>query len=284
VSSNQTLGNAFSSKPIWLDLGYFDYHPGCGVLHLLGGKMKNPFYAVGKSELLWDPDLNPEGLALKYQPKFGSVEPFLNAGYLWSEERSTPADTFILGGQAGLKVSFETSDLYALAGGRYIDHMNIENQAVLWDPTDSFGNTATDTAGDGTLTYDFDYNLLGAFAEFGGKVGGLPWAVFADFVQNTAVSDNGAGWLLGASLGKCRKALDVCGRYIYKLVEADAVVGIYTDSDFNGGGTNAKGHEFNAGLQLAEGVETAATYFYNKTSIEHGEDFHRLQLDLQLKF
>ena len=109
-------------------------------------------------------------------------------------------------------------------------------------------------------------------------------AVFADFVQNAAVSDNNTGWLVGASLGKCKKAFDLCGRYIYKVVEADAVVGIYTDSDFNGGGTNAKGHEFNAGLQLAEHVGTNATYFYNKTSIEHGEDFHRLQLDLQLKF
>ena len=285
MSNNQSLDAAFSSKPLWLDLGYFDYHP-CDAagLHVLGGKMKNPLYTVGKSELLWDPDLNPEGLALQVQPDLGTVSPFVNAGYFWVEERSSQADSFILGGQAGLKLAFEPSDSYVIVGGRYVDTMNIEGQEVFWDPEDSFGNTATDVAGDGILSYDYDYDLLGAFLEIGGKAGRVPWAVFGDFVQNTAVDEESTGWLVGVKAGKCKKALDLCGRYIYRVVEADAVVGIFTDSDFNGGGTDSKGHEVNAGVQLAEGVKSGATYFYNKTSIEHGEDYHRLQLDLKMKF
>lgn len=285
VSSNQTLGNAFSDKPIWLDMAYFDYHPGfVDGVHVFGGKMKNPFLAVGKSELLWDSDVNPEGLALKVRPELGSVAPFVTAGYLWAEERATPADTFIVDAQAGIEISFDALDLHVLAGGRYVDYMNIEEQEVLWDPTDSFGNTATDRAGDGILIYDYDYNLLGAFVEFGGKVGGVAWEVFGDLVNNAAVDDDGTGWLVGASLGKCKKALDLCGRYIYRVIEADSVVGVFADSDFNDGGTNAKGHEVFAGLQLADSVGAGATYFRNKTSIEHGDDFHRFQLDLQLTF
>ena len=46
-------------------------------LKILGGKMKNPLYRVGKSELLWDPDLNPEGAAIGYKRQFSFIEPYI---------------------------------------------------------------------------------------------------------------------------------------------------------------------------------------------------------------
>ena len=135
------------------------------------------------------------------------------------------------------------------------------------------------------LYYDNDYNIVGGFLEFGGKIaGGFPWAVFADIANNTAADDDNTGWLVGVSGGKCKKALDVCLRYIYRVVEADAVVGIFTDSDFKGGGTDGKGHEFNAGLQLAERVTLATTYFYNREALERGGKYHRFQGDIKMKF
>ena len=58
VSSNQTLGEGFSRKDIFLDLAYLDYHPAAVKgLSLIGGKMENPFARV--SDLVWDGDLNP---------------------------------------------------------------------------------------------------------------------------------------------------------------------------------------------------------------------------------
>ncbi len=32
--------------------------------------MKNPFLAVGRNQMIWDHDLNPEGLAAQYSRKF----------------------------------------------------------------------------------------------------------------------------------------------------------------------------------------------------------------------
>jgi len=72
VSTNQTLGEFSSRKDFWLDLAYFDYHPeGIEGLSVVGGKIKNPFLVVGKNQLMWDGDLNPEGVALRYSMPLG---------------------------------------------------------------------------------------------------------------------------------------------------------------------------------------------------------------------
>jgi hypothetical protein len=66
VSSNQTLGEGFSRKDVYLDLGYLDWHPESSKgLSLIGGKMENPFALVG--DLVWDGDLNPEGTRAEAQ-------------------------------------------------------------------------------------------------------------------------------------------------------------------------------------------------------------------------
>ncbi len=290
VSNNQSLTEAFSSKPIWLDLAYFDWTLPCfDSLSLLGGKMKNPYYKVGKTELLWDPDLNPEGLALRFEREMGIARPFLNSSAFFVQERSADDDTWLLGVQAGVKLSLLDEKLYALIGGGYIDYTNIERKEVIWDPTDSFGNSTVslDLDGDGEgdlLAYDSDYDLLNGFVEVGGKALGLPWALFGDLAFNTAADHGNTGWLVGALLGKVKEPHDFFLRYIYRQVLEDAVFGLFTDSDFVGGGTNGKGHEWNICFVAAKNVVLAFTYFYNRTPISSGEDYHRTQTDLKLKF
>jgi len=51
-------------------------------------------------------------------------------------------------------------------------------------------------------------------------------------------------------------------RYNYREIEADAVLGTFSDSDFIGGGTDGKGHELNFGYQIGKGSKLAASYFY----------------------
>ena len=101
VSTNQTLGDGFSTKDIRLDLAYFDFHtnkaPG---LHFIAGKMKNPYFLPWKSELVWDTDLRPEGGLVKYSRANKSVEFFTNIGGFYVEERSSDVDTYLFGAQA----------------------------------------------------------------------------------------------------------------------------------------------------------------------------------------
>lgn len=70
-STNQDQDNYFDKKSIWLDLGYIDYHPDqIKNLHVIGGKMLQPWVNMG--DVIWDSDINPEGLALTYKYPLGS--------------------------------------------------------------------------------------------------------------------------------------------------------------------------------------------------------------------
>ena len=87
-------------------------------------------------------------------------------------------------------------------------------------------------------------------------------------------------------VGKAKKTGSWEFRYNYRSIEADAVPGIFADSDFRGGGTDAKGHEIGGAVQLAANTAFKATYFSNEIGLEETEteDFGRLQVDLQFKF
>ena len=294
-SNNQTLTDGFASKPIWVDLAYFDWHPGAVQgLKLLGGKMKNPLYRVGKTELLWDPDLNPEGMALGYKRNYGKIEPWLQTVAWVVEDRKRNPDAWLYGAQAGAKL-FIGESFYVLVGGQYIDLENIEGEALVYDAEDPYGNSvegAVDDNGDPVLDDDGnpvpvlanDYNQVGGFVEVGGKVAGLPWAVFGDVITNLGADEHNLGCLAGGLIGKPKNVWDWKARYIYRVVEADAVYGLFTDSDFVGGDTGGKGHEINASLLIARPVTLAATYFLNQIPIDDGLMFHRAQLDLKIKF
>ena len=97
VSTNQSLDGGFTSKGINLDLAYLKWTCPVTEAKALLGKSKNPYKKPGKSSLLWDSDLNPEGVALQVS-KFGA---FLNVGRHWLDERSGTADSFVHGAQLG---------------------------------------------------------------------------------------------------------------------------------------------------------------------------------------
>ncbi len=286
ISDNQTLTGAFELKNVWFSQAWADWHPAAVPgLHVIGGKMKRPFFTVGKSELIWDDDLNPEGVAVKYKKSYDTVEAFGNAFGFWAAERSADADTGLFGAQGGLKKSFTAfgNKAHALAGLSYYDYGNIEGEAPFFDGDgDDFGNTLD--AG-GALKEDFD--LFEIFGEFGFRARNIPVLVFADYVTNTAASGEDDGWSVGFKVGKASEPGSWQFRYLYKDIEKDAVVGGFTDSDFRGGGTDARGHEINLAYQIAKNWRMVATYFHNETGIAKGEDeedYDRLQLDMTLKF
>jgi hypothetical protein len=289
VSNNQSMTEAFSSKPIWLDLGYFHWHPEGWIddAHVMGGKMKNPFTRVGKSELLWDPDLNPEGLALKLGHNFGVVEPTLTGGAFFVEERKEDDDSWLYGAQLGFKFHVMEDELYFNLGGGYYNFTELRGNETLWDNTDGFGNSATlsDPADEESpLLYDHDYDIAEGFAEIGGRIGKVPWAVFGSLAYNFAIEDDNLGWLAGGLVGQTVETFDLYGRYIYRQVQPDYTVGLLTDSDFAGGGTDGTGHEWNLGFVIYKPISLSVTYFYNQAPYEDGTDYHRAQFDLKMKF
>ena len=286
VSTNQTLDESFSSKTIWLDLAYFTWHPeAMNGLNVYGGKMVNPFYTVGGNQLIWDGDLNPEGVAASYLIPLGENDELtITGGGLWVNENSSATstvDTSLWGLQGSLKHKFEDKS-YLLGGVSYFDYGNIQGTGNLkqtWSTSSSFfGNTSSGGA------FVNDYDILELFSEYGFKVGEMPVAVFGDYVTNTvATTSEDTGWLIGCKFNKAKDPGSWELSYDYRDLEADAVVGALSDSDFIGGGTDGKGHRFGFKYQIAKNLQGGLAYFLNEFG-SNNTDYNRLQADLMLKF
>jgi hypothetical protein len=75
ISTNQTDIQFYTRKPIAIDKAFINYTPHqFKPLLLTGGKFAYPFY---RTELVWDNDLNPEGVAQTLQWNFGDSTPVI---------------------------------------------------------------------------------------------------------------------------------------------------------------------------------------------------------------
>ena len=112
-SNNRTLGfdNDFGPDSLFIDQAYLalkapkDWLAGASAT-VIGGKVANPFLAnwkSGKCDLLWDADINPEGVGAQLTYKPGeTLNLFANAGYFIDKENSTSTDPHVFGIQGGL--------------------------------------------------------------------------------------------------------------------------------------------------------------------------------------
>ena len=281
ISTNQDLDDGFSSKDVWLDRAFLTYKPqSIDGLSVLAGKMGNPFYSVGKNQLIWDGDLNPEGIAFKHNMQVNdSTTLFVNGGGMWVEERSSDTDTSLWGFQSGLKHAFENKDALTW-GASYYKYGNIKGKSAI-------GSFAGNTSDGGV--YAYDYELLEGFGEYATRLGDVPASVYGNYVVNTASGVNeDTGWLIGATYNKASNPGDWQVGYEYRDLERDAVLGAFSDSDFIGGGTDGKGHKFSFKYALAKNVAAGATYFLNDRDGDgdgqRDDTYRRLQLDVEMKF
>ncbi len=277
LSTNETLDGGFSSKGINLDLAYIDLHPGALPGSIILGKMKKPFVTV--NDLVWDGDLNPEGAALKLA--FGEgVKIHVNAGAFWVEERSSDDETMLYSAQAAAEMAMDAAKV--TAGASYYMYDNMAGFAPMFDETDGFGNTVIEDA-DGNLTYAYDYEIFELFAKVGLNAG-MPIDLTASYVVNQEADDNDTGYMFGIKLGKAKDPGSFDVGYSFRELEADAVVGAFSDSDFIGGGTDGSGHKLSLNYAIAKNFMGSLTYFMSEKGIDNGVDYDRLQLDVAVKF
>ena len=133
VSLNQTLGDSSSPKDVVIDRAFIEYNaPGeRDWLTVTAGRFANPWYST---ELVWDNDLNFEGLAgtLRwplnfggdaglYSQSLGNKEIFITMGAFPLEEfeRSSNLDRWLFGGQIGGSWVFSNQSKVTLAAAYY---------------------------------------------------------------------------------------------------------------------------------------------------------------------
>lgn len=89
VSTNQTLGQDWNKYSLLVDRAYLTYAP-VDWLGITGGRIANPWFST---DLVWDEDLNFEGLAATIKPADTdrTLVPFLTVGAFPLKEKNPPA-------------------------------------------------------------------------------------------------------------------------------------------------------------------------------------------------
>ena len=99
------------------------------------------------------------------------------------------------------------------------------------------------------------------------------------------------GWLAGVTLGKARGAGTWQLGYQYEDLEADAALGLVSDSDFAGGGTDGKGSRLSGAYGINKQWNVGFTWFIdNKAGEKAFKDeggaleYDRVMLDTVFKY
>jgi hypothetical protein len=273
-STNQDLDGYFVKKDLWLDQGYIDYHPDAiKNLHIIGGKMAQPWVSMG--DIIWDSDINPEGLAATYSlpinkgfELFGSAGNYTLKDNIDGDGTQFKNDLRLNAGQLGAR--FTPMDaLKVTVGGSIYQYQNDKDSAAL--------------AVNGNNTNRF--RLLEGFGQVDINGLAVPLAVYGQYVVNNATdSDEDTGWLTGVKTKVFGFGLD----YNYRDTQRNAVVGAFTDSDFANGTTGSRGHKLGVSYDIDKNFSVGATYFLTKADYavasQRDADANTLQLDVLAKF
>ncbi|WP_445179382.1 putative porin [Pseudomonas sp. McL0111] len=287
-STNQDLNNYFDKKQIWLDLGYVDYHPDAiKNLHLIGGKMNQPWVSMG--DIIWDSDINPEGLAVTYKyPLNGSTELFGSAGHYTLKDNvdgegvQFKHDLRLYAGQLGGRFAL-TDSLKLTVGGSIYSYDNDKDSAC---PTSGTVTAPCALAVNGNSPNE-TFKLYEGFGQLDVANLPVPLSIYGQYVNNKdASNDQDTGWLAGVKTKVYGFGID----YNYRDVQRNAVVGAFTDSDFANGYTGSRGSKLKVSYELDKNFTLGATYFmansdYTNASLKKTDsDINTLQLDAEAKF
>ena len=287
-STNQTLGEGNSRKGLGIDLAYAEWKPVDGF-SLIAGKQPQPW--VKTPGLLWDGDITPEGMAVKY-----SKGPFFaNAYGFWLSERSAASDATMLGGQLGMTGSIGSARLTGAIG--YYDLGSVEGKVTTTNATPCtanpvfFGGPQGNTTvlnGAGCPVLANDFNVIEGLVQADMTVGKYPLVLFAHYLQNQEAEDLDTAYNAGFALGKAGNPKTWELGYFYQVVEKDSQFGQFTDSDFGGGVTDTEGSVIRFGYAPARNWVLNGTYYLNQRFIDAPgateRDYDRYQIDLNYKF
>jgi len=294
VSANATLGDGFQKKEIRLDLAYLDYtflKADDYGLNAIGGKMKNPLITYGSDDLVWDSDLTPEGLAAKGKCGNDWVTFLANAEYLYVKEQNSKPNLWGWVGQGAFKFALAPEAALTL-GGSYSGYQNFEGADVIdWEnKNNSYGNSTVKGSVSGNATnkaWACDFTPVMGFGNLDMFVWNVPVTLYGQALTNPKADDNKNGFMGGLSLGKAKNPKSFEVGYSYTKLEKNATLGMWTDSDRWGGGTDGKGSRFYGKYQITKYLQFAATFFLDKKHIAASEteaSYNRLQVDLSAAF
>ena len=264
-SGNVTIGDGFAPKDFSLSLAYFTLAPedakyGSATF----GKMKQQW--KNATDMIWDSDVNPEGVAYAYSGKAKQTGLLASAGfYTVVDTKATAHDATLAQGQLVVAQPIGKKTKLTVGGSFY-----------------GYDN-ATDVA-----TYAVDYDIAEFLVEYSVKdIGPVPFKFYGNYVNNLVESNENQGYCAGIKFGSAKKGKWEV-KYDYRDLELYAAPPAFTDSDFADGGTGVKGHRIKAKYNLAKNLAGGITYINSlrtpARSLNQDQQFNTLMLDLMIKF
>jgi hypothetical protein len=288
-TSNDDMTGYASTKNFGLIRSYGEYKPKwLPGSKFGGGKFKLNFL---HTDILWDPDCNPEGIYGYYKYQAHDVfQPFLYSSWIILDENSgsDPRLTIIQPG-FDLKLGNVT---WTLAGS-FHEYVNLnEGTARTVEGVEKsmanmalYGNTLN-AAGDG---YKYDFKLYQGITYLKFKFADIPVKLFFDYIKNVAddvPSDHDTAISTGFKVGKNKKQGDLSLYFHWSKIEPDATLGIYNDSDFYG--SNRKGTKTKLSYNAWDWLTLNAALFFTEEEKDVGNDGAdeetRFMMDFVAKF
>jgi hypothetical protein len=271
---------------IGLDQAFVTYNPETD-LSLFIGKMPQFFQSAGKNQIILDRDITPEGLGAQYKYVFieKTLDGTLNVASLWVREKyddsfgEDQTDSFLNVAQAVVNYKF-ASDYSANVGLGIYSYTAIKdgkpNDFTVQSTPDFKGNTS-----DLLSNYLYNYEISQKFLEL--KWTKKPYEVllFAELIENSSADNQSKATVTGLGLGYDKLSLS----YMKQTIESDAVLAIYTNSDFANGQTDSRGNIIQAGYKINKNAALNYTVYDAERIVStFPTKFVLSQLDLTISF
>ncbi|MFC1500959.1 putative porin [Elusimicrobiota bacterium] len=255
ASTNHTL-SGFGKSVLMVDYVYIGYLP-IKEVTVCAGKIKNPIFST--TDLLWDTDINPDGVAIKYQSEISSnVKLFFTpAWFIISEikpsltDKGEDADVCVF--QPGLSVKLPNSTDLKIGLAYYM--FNVKNKSLI-----NFGTP--------TIDYKcFVQSVNLSFKNFYGFNYSL--GLFCDIEENLSedVNENGSGRSFGVKYGDDK--IESFGqwqiKYIDRFLGANSWLDGLGDSDAYDGQVDSYGREIVFKFGLDKATTFVVDYYHMDT-------------------
>lgn len=136
-------------------------------------------------------------------------------------------------------------------------------------------------AADRKYFFSNQYILMEAGLELKHKILAGDVTVFADYVKNEAIGSRNTALEYGAMV----KWIGISLGYALIKKESDSMIGAFTDSDSNGGGTDNEGSRIVVGYEISKNAQVQVNQFFAKRGIDTVErDYSAMQADLLVSF
>jgi hypothetical protein len=280
TSANTTFQDDFTRKFIYVDAAYGKWMPlrsDDWKLTTTIGKMDNPFRL---SNMVFDYDINPEGVALQFAHQFNKAQSLsFNTGmFVMDEEPTSSHDPIMYGAQ----LIWDAKWASRLESSVSISALDIVNRDMLTTANVPYYNQGNTRDGSGNLVYNYNPIIGGAsltykLPSFPLYKGEFPIKLAGEYMENPAAPTANKGYWAGITFGKAGTKKTWSIAYRYQELQSDAWFDQMVDDDNSGyyfnaptggksgylGGTNVKGHLIVATYSFTDSLSFIFTGYIN---------------------